>query len=264
MAPMLSATSLEFLAPGAAQAAESIYGSAANAALVEKRARAALDGAVTVENAGNLLRWAFHDAGTWDGLKKTGGANGSLINELARPENGGLKYGAAILKPVKEKIDAQGIEISWADLIQLAGAEAVRVCGGPKIDVGVGRKDLKDEAGDPAGQLPAATLTAAELTQLFERNGYTQQDMVALSGSHTIGSARKNKPLGPMTETYKAFDNGYFQQLLEGGGAFASDRGLVADPATKKLVEIYAKDEQRFYKDYAAAHLKMSKMGAMY
>lgn len=240
---------------------KTVYGSEANAATVKKRALAALKTAVNPENAGNLLRWAFHDSGTFDGVKKTGGANGSLVNELARPENGGLKYGFAVLKPVKAAIDEQGIAITWADLIQLAGAEAVAVCGGPKIDIKMGRKDNTDPNGDPAGQLPSATATAAELKELFGRNGYTTQDVVALSGAHTIGSARKNKPLGPMEKTYKQFDNEYFKMLLAGGGAFESDRNLVADPETKKLVELYAKDQGRFFKDYVAAHEKMANMG---
>jgi hypothetical protein len=32
-------------------------------------------------------------AGTWDAIKQTGGADGSLRLELAQAENGGLKYG---------------------------------------------------------------------------------------------------------------------------------------------------------------------------
>jgi len=43
---------------------------------------------VDPSSGGVLLRMAFHDAGTWDGAKMTGGANGSLLNELERPENG--------------------------------------------------------------------------------------------------------------------------------------------------------------------------------
>lgn len=59
------------------------------------------------------------------------------------------------------------------------------------------------------------------------------------------------------------FDNGYFKELLEGGGAFPSDRGLVADPETRKLVEAYAKDQGRFFRDYKAAHEKMANMGVL-
>lgn len=40
-----------------------------------------------------------------------------------------------------------------------------------------------------------------------------------------------------------------------------SDVALVADPAFKKWVEIYAKDEDRFFRDYAKAFSKLLELG---
>ena len=80
--------------------AKRVYNSTEKAEQARAAALAALAPAITGENAGNLLRMAFHDAGTWDGAKATGGANGSILLELERPENGGLKYGASILVSV--------------------------------------------------------------------------------------------------------------------------------------------------------------------
>lgn len=77
--------------------AKRVYGSEEKAEKARAAALTALAPGVTGENAGNLLRMAFDDAGTWDGAKRTGGANGSILLELERPENGGLKYGASIL-----------------------------------------------------------------------------------------------------------------------------------------------------------------------
>ena len=52
--------------------------------------------------------------------------------------------------------------------------------------------------------------------------------------------------LVPQTPT--KFDNQYFKLLLEGGGAFFSDRTLVEDPETRAIVEKYARDQSAFFK----------------
>jgi hypothetical protein len=41
--------------------------------------------------APGVLRLAFHDAGTFNITKLSGGMNGSIVYELERPENAGLK-----------------------------------------------------------------------------------------------------------------------------------------------------------------------------
>lgn len=44
------------------------------------------------------------------------------------------------LQQVQARLIAQGVTVSWADLVQLAGAAAVESSGGPKIDIIMGRK----------------------------------------------------------------------------------------------------------------------------
>jgi catalase (peroxidase I) len=149
--------------------------------------------------------------------------------------------------------------LTWADFIQVAGARAVEATGGPKMTIPLGRPDVRK--GDPAGQLPASTLDAKGLEDLFMRNGYTLTDIVALSGSHSIGSSRANDPKGPMTPTPTKFDNSYFKLLLKGGGAFPSDRALVAAPETKALVQKFARDQGAFFDAFAAAYIKMGLKG---
>ena len=123
----------------------------------------------------------------------------------------------------------------------------------------LGRPDAKKA--DPGGQLPAATLDAAGLEELFGRNGYTVRDVVALSGAHSIGSSRVNAPKGPMTASPSKFDNSYFKLLLAGGGAFPSDRALVAAPETKAIVKEFAKDQKAFFAAFAEAYVKMGLKG---
>jgi cytochrome c peroxidase len=40
-----------------------------------------------------------------------------------------------------------------------------------------------------------------------------------------------------------------------------SDMALLADPEFKKYVELYAKDETRFFKDFASAFAKLLELG---
>lgn len=61
--------------------------------------------------------------------------------------------------------------VSWADIIALAGAEAVSLCGGPSIPIQLGRIDSMVQ--DPEGKLPEESLDAISLKQCFERKGFS-------------------------------------------------------------------------------------------
>src|SRR3954452_18547447 len=94
-----------------------------------------------LEHAPAHLRLAFHDAGTYDAKSGTGGAHGTirLREELQRSSNSG--WGHACLEVIGE-VKAIFPEVSWADLIAVGGAAAVDKCGGPAIELGLGRIDL--------------------------------------------------------------------------------------------------------------------------
>mmetsp|Transcript_1024 Transcript_1024/g.2442 ORF Transcript_1024/g.2442 Transcript_1024/m.2442 type:complete len:235 (+) Transcript_1024:130-834(+) len=148
-----------------------------------------------------LLRLAWHDAGTYDKRvsewPQCGGANGSiaLSDEIKHEANAGLAKGVFYLKRFREKYP----NISWADLIQLAGATAIEACGGPVIPMRYGRMDSAISASD--GNLPSAmppfgdgSVNAADhIRNVFYRMGLEDQDIVALSGAHTIGRAFKQR-----------------------------------------------------------------------
>ena len=92
--------------------------------------------------------------------------------------NAGLNIERDILKPVKKAVP----EASTADIWTLAGAEAVAVCGGPKISHAMGRVDAKSGAACPAqGRLPDAAQGAAHLRDVFYRMGFDDKEIVALS-----------------------------------------------------------------------------------
>ncbi|XVE71185.1 hypothetical protein DITRI_Ditri10aG0130500 [Diplodiscus trichospermus] len=168
------------------------------------RIREEISKVVTKGKAAGVLRLVFHDAGTFEIDENSGGMNGSIIYELERPENTGLKKSLKVLEKAKKEVDAIQ-SVSWADMIAVGGAEAVSVCGGPKIPVALGRLDSLEP--DPEGKLPQESLDASGLKQCFQRKGFSIQELVALSGAHTLGSKGFGSPV--------AFDNSYFKILLE-------------------------------------------------
>ncbi|XP_062024755.1 L-ascorbate peroxidase 3-like [Rosa rugosa] len=137
---------------------------------------------------------------------------------------------------VTEELKSKHIRI-YADLYQLAGVVAVEVTG------------------EYAGHLepsPLILLLAGRCTHLrdiFYQMGLSDKDIVALS--------RALEPL--------KFDNSYFIELLKGESEgllkLSSDTALLDDAEFHKYVELYAKDEEAFFRDYAESHKKLSELG---
>ncbi|KAI3502357.1 hypothetical protein L1887_30391 [Cichorium endivia] len=210
-----------------------------------------------------MLRLAWHDAGTYDVNTKTGGPNGSIRNEeeVSHGSNNGLKIAIDFCEEIKSKHP----RITYADLYQLAGVVAVEVTGGPTVDFVPGRKDSKISPKE--GRLPNATKGAPHLRDIFYRMGLSDKDIVALSGGHTLGKAHADRSGfdGPWTREPLKFDNSYFVELLKGESEgllkLPTDLALLDDPAFRPYVELYAKDEDAFFNDYAVSHKKLSELG---
>ncbi|KAK7309372.1 hypothetical protein RJT34_06037 [Clitoria ternatea] len=210
-----------------------------------------------------MLRLAWHDAGTYDAKTRTGGPNGSIRNkhELNHNANKGLEKAVEFCEEVKVKHP----KVSYADLYQLAGVVAVEVTGGPTIEFIPGRKDSLESP--PEGHLPDAKQGASHLRDIFYRMGLSDKDIVALSGGHTLGKAHKDRSNfeGQWTRDPLKFDNSYFVELLKEESQdllkLPTDKALVEDPRFRKYVELYAKDEDAFFVDYASSHKKLSELG---
>lgn len=206
-------------------------------------------------------RW--HDAGTYDAKTRTGGPNGSIRNEneLMHNSNKGLNIAIDLCEQVKAKHP----KVTYADLYQLAGVVAVEVTGGPTINFIPGRPDSLDSPEE--GRLPDANQGAAHLKEVFYRMGLADKDIVALSGGHTLGKAHWERSgfEGPWTKDPLKFDNSYFVEMLssesKGLLKLPTDKALVEDPMFRRYVELYAEDEEEFFKDYAESHKKLSELG---
>lgn len=242
---------------------------------------------------GTLIRLAWHSSGTYSAADKSGGSNGARMRY--KPEsNWGANAGLHIARNALEPIKAKFPNISYADLYTYAGVVSVEEAGGPVIPFRTGRIDMTSgETSPPDGRLPDADKgsrmkTMQHVRDIFYRMGFTDQEIVALSGAHAMGRCHTDRSgyWGPWTNAENTFSNEYFRLLIDEKWSpklthngkpwtgpdqyedttgqlmmLPSDIFLLSDPEFKKWVEIYAKDEKRFFTDFAKAFSKLIELG---
>ena len=66
--------------------------------------------------------------------------------------------------------------------------------GGPEIEWHPGRTDFADDSlCPPRGRLPDASQAADHLRDVFYRMGFNDQEIVALSGAHSLGRCHSDR-----------------------------------------------------------------------
>jgi len=229
-----------------------------------------------------LVRLAWHASGTYD--HKTGkyGSNGATMRFKPESEHG-ANNGLALARKVLEPIKRAHPGLSYADLWTLAGVVAIEEMGGPTIPWRPGRTDAPDGSSTPPnGHLPDATKGSDHLRAIFYRMGFNDQEIVALAGAHCLGRCHRDRSgfSGPWTRAPTTFSNEYFRELVENKWTkkkwdgpeqyedatgeimmLPADLALIQDPVFRKHVEAYAKDEQLFFRDFAAAFSKLIELG---
>ena len=228
------------------------------------------------------MRVAWHSAGTFDESDGTGGTQGATMQyepQSADEANAGLHIVRDMLHLVKKKYP----QISMADLWAFAGCAAIEFMGGPMPPFKFGRTDEADNSKcPPNGRLPDASQGADHLREVFGRMGFNDQEIVVLSGGHTVGRCHEVRSGydGAWTQNPLKFDNEYFRNLLEikwtpkewdGKHQFTdpsdtlvmlpTDIALIEDPEFRKHVERYAADEQLFFDEFSQAYGKLMVLG---
>ena len=113
---------------------------------------------------------------------------------FAREGSHGANAGLNIARDFLEPIKTQFPKITYADLWSLAGVCAIQEMGGPSIPWRAGRSDHATDAKcTPDDRLPDASKTQNHLRTVFGRMGFTDTEIVALSGAHALGRCHADR-----------------------------------------------------------------------
>ncbi|KAF8365075.1 hypothetical protein HHK36_016052 [Tetracentron sinense] len=239
----------------------------------------------------SLLRLHFHDC-------FVNGCDGSILlddnatfvgEKTAAPNNNSVR-GFNVVDDIKSKVEkaCPGV-VSCADILAIAARDSTVFLGGPSWTVRLGRRDSPTASRSAANtSIPPPTSNLSALVSSFSAQGLSLKDMVALSGSHTIGLARctsfrgriyndsnidatfakslqsrcptsgnndKLARLDAATPTH--FDNCYYRNLLSGKGLLHSDQELFNGSSSDFLVKRYTSNPSTFFQDFAKAMVKM-------
>ncbi|XP_010270788.1 PREDICTED: lignin-forming anionic peroxidase-like isoform X1 [Nelumbo nucifera] len=281
------------ITPTQAQLTPTFYDNSCPSAL--NTIRTVIRSAVSTERrmAASLIRLHFHDCFVQ-------GCDASILlddSSSIRSEKNALPNqnsarGYQVIDRAKSQVESicPGV-VSCADILAVAARDASIAVGGPSWTVKLGRRDSTTASPDLANSdLPSFTASLDTLIGQFAKKGLSARDMVALSGSHTIGQAscltfrgriydnssdidagfastRKRRcptdasgdgNLAPLDlVTPNSFDNNYFKNLIQRKGLLHSDQVLFSGGSTDSIVTEYSKSPNTFKSDFASAMIKM-------
>ncbi|XP_022734177.1 lignin-forming anionic peroxidase-like [Durio zibethinus] len=216
----------------------------------------------------------------------------SITSEKNALQNKDSARGYEVIDKAKSDMEkiCPGV-VSCADILAIAARDVSEYVGGPSWTVKLGRRDSTTASISlAASQLPRFTASLESLIDLFGSKGLSVRDMVALSGSHTIGQAqcvtfrnriysnasdidagfvstrRRRCPASVGNDdgnlaaldlvTPNSFDNNYFKNLMQKKGLLESDQVLFSGGSTD-IVSEYSRNPSTFKSDFATAMIKM-------
>ncbi|XP_004240055.1 cationic peroxidase 1-like [Solanum lycopersicum] len=261
--------------------------------------KTAVNSAIAKESrmGASLLRLHFHDC-------FVNGCDASVLlddtssftgEKTANPNSGSLR-GFDVIDTIKTQIESScaGV-VSCADILAVAARDSVVKLGGPSWTVLLGRRDSTTASLSNANSdIPAPTLNLSSLISSFSNKGFNTREMVALSGSHTIGQARcttfrdrlhnetdinasfatsikskcpqsgSDNNVSPLdTTSPTTFDNIYYKNLRIQKGLLHSDQQLSSGGSTDSIVNTYSSNSATFLADFAKAMVKMGNLSPL-
>ncbi|CAO2162490.1 unnamed protein product [Urochloa humidicola] len=248
-----------------------------------------------------LIRMLFHDC-------FVEGCDASVLldptpanpqpEKLGRPNNPSLR-GFEVIDAAKAAVEkACPGTVSCADIVAYAGRDASYLLSNAKVSfhMPAGRLDgRKSLASETVKFLPGPSSNLSSLASAFAAKGLSVEDVVVLSGAHSIGRShcssfvqdrltspsdidtslatmlRKQCPANPtgandptvalnVISTH-ALDNQYYKNVLARKVLFASDAALLSAPDTARMVRANARFPVSWEKKFAKAMVKMAAIG---
>ncbi|KAK4431247.1 Peroxidase 5 [Sesamum alatum] len=254
--------------------------------------------------AAGLVRLHFHDCFVrgCDGSVLIDSTPSNTAEKDAPPNNPSLR-GFEVIDNAKSRLEAicKGV-VSCADILAFAARDSIEITGGLGYDVPAGRRDGRVSlASEALSNLPPPTFNVNQLTQLFSNKGLTQEEMVTLSGAHTLGRSHctsftnrlynfnSNSSQDPTLDTMYAAqlrqkcpqnsnanlvvpmdpsspavtDVGYYRGVLANRGLLTSDQTLLTSPRTQSQVVQNVQNPFLWKNKFAAAMVNMGKIGVL-
>ncbi|XP_051218036.1 peroxidase 46 [Lolium perenne] len=247
---------------------------------------------------GKLLRMVFHDC-------FVEGCDASVLiqgdgSEMTDPANLSLG-GFNVIDEAKRLLEAVcPATVSCSDIIVLAARDAVTLTGGPSVPVSLGRRDsVVSLASNVRRDIIDTGFSVDAMAASFASKGLSLDDLVTLSGGHTIGLAHcgtfwerfhpdANGSMVPVDGTMNTdyattlartcvasgsatvdcdegsaatFDNRYFSNLLDGRGLLRTDALLVQNPTTRATVAAFAQSQESFFRSWVGSFARLTSLG---
>ncbi|XP_020586448.1 peroxidase 5-like [Phalaenopsis equestris] len=255
--------------------------------------------------AAGLVRMQFHDC-------FVRGCDGSVLidstptnkAEKDSPVNNPSLRGFEVIDRAKERLEAacEGT-VSCADILAFAARDSIAFSGGFGYPVLGGRRDGRVSIlSETFSNLPSPNSNLSQLIQSFANKGFSREEMVTLSGAHTIGRAHcssfnnrlynfsttdaQDPSLEPLLATQLkqqcplnnnngnmvvpmnprssyTLDSSYYSNVLAMRGLFTSDQALLTHPATANQVMRNAFDSSMWQDQFTRAMFKLSLLGVI-
>jgi len=147
------------------------------------------------ESTERACRTHWHSSGSYSKPLQIGGSNGGTMRsnkESSHGGNAGLDGGAIQWMAA---IKRQNNDVSYGDLYTLAGVVAIEAMGGLVIKWRAGRVAVTPDdrlPNDDSGPPGVNPTDAKHLRDVFGRMGFTDQDIVALSGALAVRRCHKS------------------------------------------------------------------------
>uniref|UniRef100_A0A0D3GUY4 Peroxidase n=2 Tax=Oryza TaxID=4527 RepID=A0A0D3GUY4_9ORYZ len=242
----------------------------------------------------SLVRMHFHDCfvNGCDGSVLLDDTDDMIGEKLAKPNNMSLR-GFDVIDAIKVAVNTAclGNVVSCADILAVAARDSI-------VAVLLGRRDATTASIDDANDdIPNPFMDLPDLVDNFESHGLSLQDLVVLSGGHTLGYSRclffrsrlynetdtldpayaaaleeqcpivgDDEALASLDDTPTTVDTDYYQGLTQGRALLHTDQQLYQGGGggdSDELVKYYGENPDKFWEDFGAAMVKMGNISPL-